>query len=174
MGIRWRWWLLAILCLAACSHPAAEPAPTGLAGLRLGDPPPAGLVAAPVVLPSELAGDLAYFTRPGRTESFRGAGLADPVYGFYRQRLFSVAADLTDAAEAPRLRRELEAAYGAPFCRETAGGRSCLWRRGDIELVLAIPAESPPRLLLRSTGLAGELLHWREQSMPLERGGDGG
>jgi len=173
MLARLRVCLLLFVCLTACSRPAAAPTPSGLAGLRLGDPPGEGLAPVPVVLPSALAGALAYFTRPGQTEPFHGVALADPVYAFYRNRLFSVSADLVEPAAASRLRRDLETGYGPPFCRETAAGSSCLWRLDAVDLVLSREAQGKARFMLRSNRLAAEVLRWRDQGVPLEPGGGG-
>ena len=170
-------WLVLCCCLlvggAACSR-APEPEPQGLAGLTLGDAPGSDLTPLPAVLPGELAGVLAYFTRADRVEPFHGVALTDPVCAFYRNRLFSIAAALVDPTEAPRLRRELETGYGAPLCREAAGGVSCLWRLDTVEMVLEQGGEERgARFMLRSPRLAEDLLRWRGQAVPLEPGGPG-
>jgi hypothetical protein len=159
---------LLLLCLLACSrHEPTQPA--GLAGLAFGDPPGAGLVPVPAVLPDALAGDLAYFTRTGPAAPFRGVALADPVFGFYRGRLFSVLVRLADPAAAPGLHRDLTAAFGATLCRDRARGRSCLWRLAEVDLVLEQGDDQPVRLLARQRGLAGPVQAWRGQQPLLER-----
>jgi len=164
--------VLAVVGLAACSHAADTSAPSRLAGMRLGDPPSAGLTPVNVPLPAQLAGKLAYFTRPGRTEPFHGVALTDPIYAFYGQRLFAVSADLAEADAVGRLHRDLEAGFGPPLCQETATGRSCLWRLGAVDLVLTRTPAGKARLLLRSTRLAEDVRLWREQAVPLEGGED--
>jgi hypothetical protein len=167
----WAALILAGCLLPACSRPDASP-PRGLAGLAFGDPPGRDLTPAPAGLPSGLAGILAYYTRPGPTAPFRGVALTDPVFAFARGRLFSVAAALADPAEAPRLRRELEAGFGPPLCRDRKGSVSCLWRLAEVDVALESGGQAPVRLLVRHRALAGEVLSWRDQEVPLEDGGE--
>lgn len=136
-------WTACLLCLVACSR-APEP-PRGLAGLAFGDPPPADVTSVAVPLPSELAGSLAFYTRPGRVATLFGVALSEPVLAFYKGRFFSVSTDLADATAVTRMRETLTRDFGPAYCRDTAGVSVCLWRLGDVDAVL----ESAPGGLVR-------------------------
>lgn len=162
---------VALGCLVACSRPAGEP-PRGLAGLAFGAAPTPDLVSVPVVLPAALAGILRYCTRPGPAAPFWGAAVSDPVFGFYREQLFSVRARLADPAAAPGLARRLTAAFGPPLCRERAGRRFCLWQPADVDVSLEQDGETSAWLLVRHRGLAAPVLSWRDGAGPNPGGED--
>lgn len=156
------------VCLAACRD-ASEPPPAGLAGLEFGDPPAPGLTPLRVPLPAALAGDLAYWRRSGPAGAFLGVPLVDPIFAFWRGRLFSVAVNLADPDGVARLGRALEAAYGPALGTVTRAGGSRLWRLRGVDLALEQGREGHARFLVRSRALAEELAQWRAQALPLER-----
>lgn len=157
---------VALLGLMACSRPGAVP-PRGLAGLDFGAPPGPGLVRVMTALPSGLAGVLAYYRRSGPAEAFLGVALADPVYAFARNRLFSVSATLSEPDGAVRLRRELTAGFGDPLCRRRDGRQSCLWRLSAVDVVVESGAGAPARCLVRHRELAAPVQAYRGQDVPL-------
>lgn len=146
--------LFAIL-LGACSR-GLEPL-AGFGGLDFGAARPGDCAAVAVPLPSALADSLAYCACPGRGGEFQGATLAEPVFGFYQGRFFAASATLAAPQQAEILRRGLTRSYGPPYCRDGPKLAVCLWRAGETDVVLETPAQGPPRLLVRSRTLAGQV-----------------
>lgn len=146
--------LIAVL-LGACSR-GPEPL-AGFGGLDFGAARPGDCAAVAVPLPSALADSLAYCTCPGRGGDFFGATLAAPVFGFYQGRFFAASAALAVPQQEQSLRRDLTRTYGPPYCRDTPKLAVCLWRAGEADVVLETPAQGPPRLLVRSRTLAGQV-----------------
>jgi hypothetical protein len=146
--------LIAVLC-GACSH-GPEPL-AGFGGLDFGAPRPGDCAAVAVPLPSALADSLAYCACPGRGGEFQGATLAEPVFGFYQGRFFAASAALAAPGQAQALRQGLTRSYGPPYCRDGSKLAVCLWRAGETDVVLETPAQGPPRLLVRSRTLAGQV-----------------
>ena len=120
------------------------------------------------VLPSGLADILAYYRRPGPTTPFYGVALADPIYAFARNRLFSVSATVSEPDGATRLHRELTTGFGSPLCRRQGGRESCLWRLPDVDVILETGDEGPARCLVRHRALAQPVQAFRGQGVPLE------
>jgi len=143
---------LALATLTACSR-APEPV-TGFGGLAFGAPRPADCAALAVPLPQALAGSLAYCAKGGGA-AFAGATLTDVTLGFFEGRFFAAAAVLADPGQADALAKRLTATHGRPYCRDR--GAVCLWRMGDADAVLETPQAGPPRLLVRSRFLAGQV-----------------
>ena len=143
---------LALAALTACSR-APEPV-TGFGGLAFGAPRPADCIALAVPLPQALAGSLAYCaTDDGAV--FAGAALTGLTLGFFEGRFFVASAVLADPGQADALAKRLTATHGRPYCRDR--GAVCLWRMGDADAVLETPQAEPPRLLVRSRSLAGQV-----------------
>lgn len=143
---------LVLATLAACSR-APEPV-TGFGGLAFGAPRPADCAALAVPLPQSLAGSLAYCAKDGGA-AFAGATLADVSLGFFEGRFFAASAVLADPGQADALAKRLTATHGRPYCRDRDA--VCLWRMGDADAVLETPQAGPPRLLVRSRSLAGQV-----------------
>ncbi|EFL51810.1 conserved hypothetical protein [Solidesulfovibrio fructosivorans JJ]] len=162
--------LAGLLLLAACSS-APEP-PSGVAGLRFGDPPPQNATPERVPLPSAVAGDLRFYTLPTDEAALDGVRLPRPVLAFYRGRFFSAAATLGSSGDAVALRQRLTKAYGAPYCRDAAKLAICLWRVGAVDAVLEVPEASPARFMLRHRTMADQVAAatGRAKDMP---GGEG-
>jgi hypothetical protein len=95
--------------------------------------------------------------------------LADPIFAFWRGKLFSVAVFPAGPDGAVRLGRALEAAYGPALATGPVAGLSRLWRLEGVDLVLEQGGDGRARFLVRSRALAAELARWREQAVPLER-----
>lgn len=143
---------LALAALCACSR-APEPV-TGFGGLAFGAPRPADCAALAVPLPQALAGSLAYCVKDGGA-AFAGATLTGVTLGFFEDRFFAAAAVLADPGQADALAKRLTATHGRPYCRDRDA--VCLWRMGDADAVLETPQAGPPRLLVRSRSLAGQV-----------------
>ncbi len=145
--------LLALVAgLAACSQPT--PPPRGAAGMAFGDPPPDGLAAVAVPLPDAVAGRLRFYARPDRAEAFLGVVLAEPVLAFFDGRFFSVSGSLAGPDAMAALRERLTRAYGPGYCRDAAKLAVCLWRGGDVDMVLEGPQGGPWRFMARYRPLA--------------------
>jgi hypothetical protein len=161
-------WIAWLVCLFACSR-SPEP-PRGLPGLAFGDPPPADVTPVAVPLPHELAGVLAFYTRPGRVEPLPGLVLADPVLAFHQGRFFSVSAEL-DEPTASRARESLTRDFGPAYCREAAGAAVCLWRLGAVDAVLERPVGGAARFMLRYRPVADIVSAATSQATAREREG---
>jgi hypothetical protein len=98
---------------------------------------------------------LRFFTRPGQTETFLGIVLAEPVLAFFEERFFSLSAALADPADGPGLREHLTRAYGPGYCLQVAELAVCLWRGGDVDMVLETPPDGNSRFMVRHRPLAG-------------------
>lgn len=156
--------LLGLLLVLGCS---SADAPVGsVGGLRFGAARPADCQPLRVPLPSALARTLAYCRRPGPEPAYAGASLADAVWGFYEDRFFALSATVAAPGQAAALRNELTRRYGRPYCRDAPKLAVCLWRAGDADAVLEVPADAPARFLLRHRELAARVAKASGEAAP--------
>lgn len=89
---------------------------------------------------------------------FLGVALSRPVLAFYRGRLFSIAAELTQGGqEGETLRTRLIKAYGPPYCRDGGKLAVCLWRVGEVDIVLETPETGMIQVMMRHRPTAGQV-----------------